>query len=258
MTTPTTTPTTAPAPRPGCALVTGGSRGLGRAIAIRLAQDGYDIGFCYASDASAAEQTALAVTDLGRRVFHTKADVADERQVAGFVAEAEAELGPCHAAVPCAGVTRDRLLARMGSQDWSTVLTTNLDGTYHLCRAVVSGLMRRRAGVIVAVSSVAGLSGRPGQANYSASKAGIIALSQSLAREVAPFGIRVNAVAPGFVDTDMVGGMRTADRERLTRDIGLGRIGQPHEVADAVSFLVSDQASYITGTVLRVDGGLPG
>jgi 3-oxoacyl-[acyl-carrier protein] reductase len=241
-----------------CAILSGGSRGLGRAIAIQLARDGFDIAFCYAADAVAADETALAITDLGRQVFHTKADVADPSQVASFVAEAEDCLGPAYAVVTCAGVVRDRALARMSRDEWTTVLGTNLDGTYHLCRSTVFGMMRRRAGAVVTVSSVAGLCGQAGQTNYSASKAGIVGLTQALAREVAPFGVRANVVAPGFIDTEMLDSLRDRERQRALDRIGMRRFGAAQHVADAVSYLVSDRAAYVTGAVLRVDGGLAG
>ena len=240
----------------GSAVVTGGSRGIGRAVALRLAQDGFDVAFCYRTDESAALETARLVQEQGRQVFHQPLDVTEFEPVQAFVRSAEEKLGPLSVAVSCAGVTRDRSLALMPPEDWSTVLRTNLDGAFHISRSVLFGMLRRRAGSLVMVSSVAGLSGKAGQANYSASKAGMHGLSASLSREVAPYGIRVNVVAPGFIDSDMTAALSPTARERAERSVPMARFGRPDQVADAVSFLVSDRAAYITGAILPVDGGL--
>ncbi|MEO3977682.1 3-oxoacyl-ACP reductase FabG [Streptomyces sp. CAU 1734] len=250
-------PGPAPDPRP-VALVTGGSRGIGRAVVVRLAEDGYDIAFCYRSDEDAALLTALEAEKAGARVHHRRVDVADAAQVREFVGAAGKELGPLSAVVTSAGITRDRPLALMAEDEWRSVMDTNLDGTYNVCRAAVYPLIRRRRGAIVTLSSIAGVHGSAGQTNYAASKAGIIGFTRSLARECGRYGIRANAVAPGLIATDMTAGLPAEVAERHLAGIPLGRAGTPEEVADLVSFLVSDRAAYITGQVVEINGGLPG
>ncbi|MFG2598044.1 3-oxoacyl-ACP reductase FabG [Streptomyces sp. NPDC048462] len=241
---------------PRTALVTGGSRGIGRAIAERLAQDGFDIAFCYRGDHEAAAETASLVEAAGRRVMHRAVDVADPDAVREFTALAQERLGPVHAAVSCAGIHRDRAAALMSDEDWSDVVRTNLDGAFHLSRSVLMGMFRRRAGSLVLISSVAGIGGTAGQANYAASKAGLHGLCGSLAKEAGRYGVRANVVAPGYIDSDMVADLPPRVREQAVAAVALGGFGTPAQVADSVSFLVSDRASYITGAVLRVDGGL--
>ncbi|MFE5729532.1 3-oxoacyl-ACP reductase FabG [Streptomyces sp. NPDC056528] len=241
---------------PGVALLTGGSRGIGRAIAVRLAADGFDVAFCYRGDHSAALETAKAVEDLGRRVFHRAVDVTDFDAVRTFTEDAAKELGPVDTAVSCAGITRDRAAALMSPTVWSDVVRTNLDGAFHLSRCVLLGMLRRRHGSLVLVSSVSGLQGNAGQANYAASKAGLHGLGASLAKEAAGHGVRVNVVAPGYIESDMVASMSARARARAEERIPLGRFGRPDDVAEAVSYLVSDRSAYVTGAVLRIDGGL--
>jgi 3-oxoacyl-[acyl-carrier protein] reductase len=241
---------------PGCALVTGGSRGIGRAIAVRLAEDGHDVAFCYRGNDAAARETVDLIEKAGRRAHCRALDVARFEDVAAFAAEAADALGPVAVAVACAGITRDRSLALMPPEDWSSVLRTNLDGAFNLARSVVTGMIRRRAGSIVLISSVSGLHGNAGQANYAAAKAGLHGLAGSLCREVGRLGIRVNVVAPGFIESDMVAPLSPAVRRKLEQRIPLGRFGDPRHVADAVSFLASERAAYISGAILRVDGGL--
>ncbi|MGW7052785.1 3-oxoacyl-[acyl-carrier-protein] reductase [Streptomyces sp. NPDC054887] len=238
------------------ALVTGGSRGIGRAVATRLARDGFDVAICYRSDDTAAEQVEKEIRAAGRRALIRRVDVADRVGVRSFVADVEANLGPVSAVVTSAGITRDRPLALMSDDEWDSVLSTNLDGTYNLLRSVVRSMIRRRTGTVVTLSSVAGVVGNAGQTNYSASKAGIIGLTQALAKEFGRYGVRANAVAPGFIDTEMVAAVPEAVAKDALARIPMGCFGTPEQVASLVSFLASPQAEYITGQVVRIDGGM--
>ena len=242
--------------QPRCALVTGGSRGIGRAVAIRLAADGYDVAFCYRSDHRAAAETAAIIGQHGAAVLHDACDVADFGAVSTFVEKAEAELGPVCALVNSAGIVRDGPMALMAPPDWAAVIDTNLTGAFNFCRATVFGLMKRREGVIVNMSSVAGVYGQVGQTNYSAAKAGVIGMSKALAKEVARYDIRVNVVAPGFIDTDMTAGLTDKARDGAIKLIGLRRFGTVEAIAEITSFLISDRADYITGQTINVDGGI--
>jgi 3-oxoacyl-[acyl-carrier protein] reductase len=238
------------------ALITGGSRGIGAAVAIRLADDGFDVGFCHRADRAAAAVVAAAIRQRGAACFYGMCDVADFDAVVTFVEKAEAELGPAHALVNSAGIVRDNPMVLMPVRDWSAVIDTNLTGTFNFCKATVFGLMKRKSGVIVNMSSVAGVYGNAGQTNYSAAKAGVIGMSKALAKEVARNGVRVNVVAPGFIETDMIAELTARAREQALKAIPMRRFGTAESIAEITSFLVSDRAGYITGQTIQVDGGI--
>lgn len=234
------------------ALVTGGSRGIGRAIGARLVEGGARVALV-SRHAAQAEESAAAMPG---EALGVGADVADADAVDQAISAVEARWGSVAILVNNAGVTRDGLLARMSQDDWSAVLDTNLRGAFNTMKRVSRGMMKQRAGRIVNVTSVVGLTGNSGQANYAASKAGLIGLTKSIAKELASRNVLVNAVAPGFIDTDMTRELTEAQRNALLEQIPLGRLGAGEDVANAVLFLSSPLASYITGQVLVVDGGM--
>ena len=236
--------------------MTGASRGIGRAIALRLAQAGADIALIYASNGQAAQEAAGQVEALGVRALALRADVSDFAQAQAAYAQVKEALGAPDILVNNAGITRDGLAMRMSQADFDRVVQVNLNGAFYLTRAALPDFVRRRSGRIINITSVSGLDGNPGQANYAASKAGLVGLTKALAREVASRGITVNAVAPGFVDTDMTAAMNPDTLAQALKLVPMGRAAQPQEIAGAVAFLAGPDAGYITGQVLRVDGGM--
>ena len=238
------------------ALVTGASRGIGRAIALRLAAEGADVAVNFAGSSAKAEEVKEAIIKMGRKAVAIQADVKDVSSVASMVEEVKKTFGRIDILVNNAGVTRDGLLMRMKDEDWETVIDTNLRGVFQCTKAVSKIMMKQRYGRIVNMASVVGLVGNAGQANYAASKAGVIGFSKLVARELASRGITVNMVAPGCIDTDMTAVLSDKVREAMLADIPLARVGKPEDVANAVAFLVSDEAAYITGQVINVDGGM--
>ncbi|MCZ7525747.1 MAG: 3-oxoacyl-[acyl-carrier-protein] reductase [Acidimicrobiia bacterium] len=238
------------------AFVTGGSRGIGRAIAVALAAAGHRVAFCYAHDADAAEQTRAAIGAAGTEGLAVKADVADPGSVDAAFTEVEETWGPATVLVNNAGVTRDGLLVRMSDEHWDEVLRTNLGGAFHTIRRAAPRMMRARFGRIVNVSSVSGHAGQAGQANYAAAKAGLLGLSRSVARELAPRNVTCNVVAPGPIVTAMTEAMDEGWRRATEALVPLGRFGTAEEVAAVVAFLCSDAAGYVTGALVPVDGGL--
>lgn len=238
------------------ALVTGGSRGIGRAIALRLAEEGAKVAINYAGNQTAAEEVKAIIEQHGGTAMIIQTDVSDSTAAAEMVARVHEELGGLDILVNNAGITRDTLLVRMKDEDFDAVINTNLKGIYACTKAAAKFMTKQRSGRIVNLSSVVGEIGNIGQTNYAAAKAGVIGFSKAAAKELAARHVTVNVVAPGFIDTDMTAVLKDSIREKLIEGIPLGALGKPEHVADAVLFLVSDAASYITGQVLNVDGGM--
>ena len=238
------------------ALVTGGSRGIGRAIALKLAENGADVAINYAGNTAAAEEVKAAIEQMGRKALLIQCSVADTDGVQAMVNQVVKELGRLDILVNNARITRHSLQKRIKEDDTDDVMNTNLKGVYNCSKAVMRTMMKQKSGRIVNMASVVGEMGNAGQANYAAAKAGVIGFTKSLAKEVASRGITVNAIAPGFIATDMTRVLSDDQKAEMARTIPLGRAGQPEDVANAVLFLASEGAAYITGQVLNVDGGM--
>ncbi|SOC07984.1 3-oxoacyl-[acyl-carrier-protein] reductase [Pseudobutyrivibrio ruminis] len=238
------------------ALVTGGSRGIGRVIAENLAKSGINIAICYSGNENAAQETIESCKKHGVQAMYIKADVSNADDVSEMFNQIKELMGPVEILVNNAGITRDGLLLRMSEADYDAVLDTNLKGTFLCTKAAIKDMMKARNGRIINITSIVGVQGNAGQANYSASKAGVIGFTKSVAREYGSKGVTVNAVAPGFIQTAMTDQLPDNVKEAYLKQIPLARFGTPEDVADVVDFLASDKASYITGQVIEVTGGM--
>ncbi|OEG00358.1 3-oxoacyl-[acyl-carrier-protein] reductase [Vulcanibacillus modesticaldus] len=238
------------------AIVTGASRGIGKEIALTLAESGANVVINYVGNQERAEEVARQIREMGREALVIQADVSDSKQVDNLISTALSHFGKVDILVNNAGITRDNLIMRMKEEDWDKVIATNLKSVFLLSKAISRPMMKQRYGRIINISSVVGVLGNPGQANYVAAKSGVIGLTKTLARELATRGITVNAVAPGYIETDMTTNLSEDVKSKLLDQIPLARLGTPKDVANVVKFLVSDQASYMTGQVLHVDGGM--
>lgn len=238
------------------ALVTGGSRGIGRAIAVALAREGAKVAINFAGNEKAAEETKALVEQAGSEAILLKADVSDKDADAALIDTVIKTYGKIDILVNNAGITRDSLMLRMKEDDFDAVIDTNLRSVFYLTKAAAKSMMKKRTGRIINMSSVVGLTGNAGQVNYAAAKAGVLGITKSAAKELASRGITVNALAPGFIETDMTDVLSDTVKESLLHEIPLKRMGEPKDVANAVLFLASDQSAYITGQVIHVDGGL--
>ncbi|MEF3302998.1 3-oxoacyl-[acyl-carrier-protein] reductase [Paenibacillus sp. GYB003] len=238
------------------AIVTGASRGIGRAIALGLAEAGADVVVNYAGSEQAAEDVVRQIESMGRASFKAKADVASAEQVEELVKQTLERFGKVDILVNNAGITRDNLIMRMKEDEFDQVISTNLKGVFNCIKAVTRPMMKQRSGKIINISSVVGVLGNAGQANYVAAKAGVIGLTKSAARELASRNITVNAIAPGFIETEMTDKLSAELREQMMQQIPLARFGQPEDIARIVRFLASDEAGYMTGQTIHVDGGM--
>jgi 3-oxoacyl-[acyl-carrier protein] reductase len=238
------------------ALITGAGRGIGRSIAITLAQAGADIAITYARSSSAAEQVRAEIEALGRKALIYQADAVDAKRADEVVGDLIKQWGRLDILVNNAGITKDTLIMRMSEDQWDDVIQTNLKSVFNYSKSAVRPMMKQRTGSIINIGSVVGVSGNAGQTNYSASKAGMIGFTKSLAKEVASRNIRVNLIAPGYITTDMTDQLNEATLQAIEKSIPLGKAGDPQDIALAVQYLSSDAASYVTGIVLHIDGGM--
>lgn len=238
------------------AVVTGGSRGIGKAIALRLAEDGADIAVVYAGNTAAAEETCESIRQLGRKARAFCCDISDFAKTEQLVADITAEFGGVDILVNNAGITRDGLAVSMSEDDFDRVISTNLKGAFNMIRHTYRQFMRKRAGRIINITSVAGIMGNAGQANYSSAKAGMIGLTKTIARELAARNVTCNAIAPGFIETDMTAVLSDKVKEAGIASVPMKRMGSPRDIANLAAFLAGDEAGYITGEVIRIDGGL--
>lgn len=238
------------------ALVTGASRGIGREVALELARQGADVAVNFAGSEAKAKEVVEEIKALGRKAFSVQCDVADSESVTGMIKEVIEQFGRVDILVNNAGITRDNLLMRMKEEEWDSVINTNLKGVFLCTKAVTRQMMKQRSGRIINMASIVGVSGNAGQANYVAAKAGVIGLTKSTAKELASRGITVNAIAPGFISTDMTEELTDEVQKAMLSQIPLARFGDPKDVASVASFLASDASSYMTGQTLHVDGGM--
>lgn len=238
------------------AIVTGGSRGIGRAIALELASQGANVAFNYLKSKDASEEVKREIGAKGREALVFQSDVRDFDAMKNMIDEIRDKWGKIDVIVNNAGILKDKALMFMEKEDWEDVISTNLSGVFNLVRAAVVTFLKQKSGNIINITSAAGVTGTSRQVNYSASKAGIIGLTKALAKEVGPYGVRVNAIAPGYIETDMLAGLKEDYRKELIKKIPLGKFGKSEEVAKIASFLASDNSRYITGQVILVDGGL--
>lgn len=238
------------------AIVTGATRGIGRAIALALCREGADCAFTYASRKDLAESLTMEVEAMGRQVMSAQVDVRDYEGIRDFVDSVKRAFGRLDIVINNAGITKDKSLFMMSKGEWADVIDTDLTGVFNMTRSCIITFLKQKSGIIVNISSSSGLHPLPGQTNYAAAKAGIIGFTKALAKEVAPYNIRVNAIAPGFIDTDMTGKLNQDYRQRLLQTIPVGRFGSPEEVARVVLFLCSEDSMYLTGQTIEIDGGL--
>ncbi len=237
-------------------LITGGSRGIGRAISLKMASLGGIIAINYTRNEEAARHTAKEIEELGGKAILVQCDVGSYQQVEAMIHQVRESMGDVDILINNAGITRDSLLMRMSEEDWDDVINTNLKGAYNCTKAVIRPMIKKRSGKIINVSSIVGLIGNAGQSNYAAAKAGIIGFTKAIAKELAPRKINVNAVAPGFITTDMTEVLPEELKKRMLSNIPMNQFGTPEDVAEAVAFLASERAQYITGQVIHIDGGM--